>query len=143
MPRLVLWLLALGAGTAPLCGQHTEAASRRPWSPLFDGRTLDGWQQRGGAAEYRVEDGAIVGASVPGAPNSFLCTERELADFELELEFAIEPGLNSGIQFRSHSRPGYRRGRVHGYQAEVDTSPRGWTAGVYDDPGQMPRAPTF
>ncbi len=42
--------------------------------PLFDGKTLDGWKPRGGDAEYRVEDGTIVGSSVPKTPNSFLCT---------------------------------------------------------------------
>src|SRR5262245_12340303 len=35
---------------------------------LFDGKTLDGWIQRGGKAKYRVEDGEIVGTSVPNTP---------------------------------------------------------------------------
>lgn len=41
--------------------------------------------------------------------------------------------MNSGIQFRSLSLPEYRNGRVHGYQYEIDPSPRGWTAGIYDE----------
>lgn len=107
--------------------------SNAPTVALFDGRSLRGWVQRGGKATYRVEDQAIVGTSTPGTPNSFLCTERTYADFELELEFKIDPKLNSGIQIRSTSVPGYQNGVVHGYQVEIDPSARAWTAGVYDE----------
>jgi hypothetical protein len=105
---------------------HAHAAD---WVDLFDGSTLKGWQQRGGKAEYRVEDGQIVGVSVPRTPNSFLCSEKEYGDFILELEFKVDTNLNSGIQFRSQSLPDYKNGQVHGYQCEIDPSDRGWTAG--------------
>jgi hypothetical protein len=103
------------------------------WRPLFDGETLDGWVQRNGQAKYYVEDGAIVGATVPDTPNSFLCTDRDYADFILELDFLVDEGLNSGIQIRSLSLPEYHDGRVHGYQVEIDPSARAWTAGIYDE----------
>lgn len=109
---------------------HAHAAD---WVDLFDGSTLKGWQQRGGKAEYRVEDGQIVGVSVPRTPNSFLCSEKEYGDFILELEFKVDTHLNSGIQFRSQSLPDYKNGQVHGYQCEIDPSDRGWTAGIYDE----------
>ncbi len=101
--------------------------------PLFDGKTLDGWERRGGAAEYRVEDGAIVGQTRPNTPNTFLCTTRTFDDFVLELEFKIDDDLNSGVQIRSNSDPAYQNGRVHGYQVEIDPSARAWTAGIYDE----------
>jgi hypothetical protein len=41
--------------------------------------------------------------------------------------------MNSGIQFRSESKPDYREGRVHGYQMEIDPSSRAWTGGIYDE----------
>lgn len=103
------------------------------WIALFDGVSLDGWTRRGGAAEYRVEDGCIVGTTRPDQPNTFLCTDREFADFELEFEFKVDRELNSGVQIRSHSRPEFKNGRVHGWQIEIDPSPRGWTAGLYDE----------
>ncbi|MGJ3626691.1 3-keto-disaccharide hydrolase [Sphingomonas sp. MMS24-JH45] len=31
------------------------------------------------------------------------------------------------------SRPDYRNGVVHGYQAEIDPSPRAWSGGMYDE----------
>jgi len=115
------------------------------WRPLFDGKSLDGWTQKGGQAKYRVEDGQIVGKSVPNTQNSFLCTNKEYGDFILELEFKVDPKLNSGVQIRSQcfdvptefERNGKKRiipaGRVHGYQVEIDPSERAWSGGIYDE----------
>ncbi|MHC4217080.1 MAG: family 16 glycoside hydrolase [Planctomycetota bacterium] len=110
-----------------------EGVGASGFAPLFDGRTLEGWRQLGGGAEYRVESGEIVGSTRPNQPNSFLCTERLFDDFVLELEFRVHPELNSGIQIRSNSTPQYRNGQVHGYQVEIDPSDRAWTAGIYDE----------
>ena len=103
------------------------------WTPLFDGRTLDGWVQKGGQANYSVDNGEIVGTTVPNTPNSFLCTERNYGDFMLSIEFRVDPELNSGVQIRSQSLPDYKNGRVHGYQVEIDASDRAWTGGIYDE----------
>jgi hypothetical protein len=105
------------------------------WITLFDGKSLDGWEQKGGVAKYRVEDGAIVGQSVPNTGNSFLCTQEMYGDFVLELEMFGHPNLNSGVQIRSNSLPDYKDGRVHGYQVEVEDEgkDRDWTGGIYDE----------
>jgi hypothetical protein len=88
---------------------------------------------RGGAARFRVEEGCIVGATMPRTPNTFLCSDREFGDFDLEVEFRVDPRLNSGVQVRSESRAEYQNGRVHGYQVEIDPSERAWTGGLYDE----------
>jgi hypothetical protein len=54
-------------------------AAEAEWTTLFNGKNLDGWKRHSGTAEYRVEDGAIVGKTVAGSPNTFLCTKREYA----------------------------------------------------------------
>ncbi|MEK7996096.1 MAG: DUF1080 domain-containing protein, partial [Planctomycetota bacterium] len=108
-------------------------AAEKAWQNLFDGKTLNGWIQRNGKAQYTVEDGMIVGTTVLNTPNSFLCTEKLYTDFILELEFLIEPGMNSGIQIRSHSFEHFKDFRVHGYQVEIDTSDRAWSGGIYDE----------
>jgi hypothetical protein len=120
-------------------------AKDEDWRPLFDGKSLTGWTQRGGAAKYRAENGEIVGTSVPNTGNSFLCTDRDFGDFVLELEFKVDPTLNSGVQFRSQSFDEPTEiphegktikipaGRVHGYQAEIDPSERAWTCGIYGE----------
>lgn len=104
-----------------------------PWITLFDGTSLTGWSQKGGEAIYTVRDGEIVGTTVHNTPNSFLVTDSIYGDFILELEFLVDPSMNSGIQIRSESLPHYQNGRVHGYQIEIDPSDRAWSAGVYDE----------
>jgi hypothetical protein len=114
--------------------------------PIFDGKTLEGWVQRGGQAEYKVEDGCIVGTTVVGTPNSFLCTKKEYGDFILELELKADARLNSGIQIRSlcfDSPTKFQHGaqtinipagRVHGDQVEVEDKPsRRWAGGLYEE----------
>lgn len=107
--------------------------SQEKWEPLFNGKNLKGWKKLNGKAEYKVTDGAIVGISRMGTPNTFLTTQKEYGDFILEFEFKIDDGLNSGVQFRSQSIKDYQNGRVHGYQFEIDPSARAWTGGVYDE----------
>ncbi len=117
---------------------------------LFNGKNLDGWVQHGGKAEYTIEGDVIVGTSVPDTPNSFLCTNKHYDNFILELDFKVDPPLNSGIQIRSNvydtdrevvtkTSSGKERkkkvaaGRVHGYQVEIDPSDRAWSGGIYDE----------
>ena len=73
------------------------------WQFLFNGQDLDGWVQRNGTATYLIEDGAIVGKTSEGSPNSFLCTKEEYGDFELKFEVKVDHELNSGMQIRSRS----------------------------------------
>ncbi|MBQ7495247.1 MAG: DUF1080 domain-containing protein [Bacteroidaceae bacterium] len=107
--------------------------SAQSWTPLFNGKNLSGWTQRGGKATYKVENGIIVGYSKTNTENSFLCTKQDYGDFILEFEFLVDDALNSGVQLRSHSTKSYQKGRVHGYQFEIDPSPRAWTGGIYDE----------
>ena len=109
------------------------AVAQDGWTNLFNGKDLTGWKQLNGEAKYEVVDGVIVGTTVMNTPNSFICTEKNYSDFIFEVELLVEPNMNSGIQFRSESKPDYNNGRVHGYQCEVDPSERAWSAGIYDE----------
>ena len=63
----------------------------------------------------------------------------------LELEFKVDPSLNSGVQIRSHvyekdttveirgKKREKKAGTVYGYQVEIDPSERAYTGGVYDE----------
>jgi hypothetical protein len=77
-----------------------------------------------------VVDGAIVGRTSEGSPNSFLVTEQAYGDFELEFEVRVDDALNSGVQIRSRTKerstgegPDDRAGRVFGPQVEIEASP--------------------
>lgn len=91
------------------------------WTSLFDGRSLTNWVQMNGTAEYRVQDGTIVGKSVVGSPNSFLCSVQGYGDFELEFEVKVDARLNSGVQIRSQTKD-TPTGRVNGPQIEIEAS---------------------
>src|SRR4051812_26578123 len=117
-----------------LLAATAAAAERHVGTPIFDGKTLAGWKQLGGAADYKVVDGTIVGSSRPGVPNSFLVTTKDYGDFILDFDVRQDVGpTNSGIQFRSLSTPDFENGRVHGYQADIDPSPREWSGGIYEE----------
>tara|TARA_R110002049_G_scaffold308913_1_gene514895 strand:+ start:48437 stop:49798 length:1362 start_codon:yes stop_codon:yes gene_type:complete len=113
------------------CGQ--EKKDDLPWVELFDGKTLNGWTSIGGDATYEVNEGTIIGISKLNTPNTFLRSDEIYGDFILELEYKVDPKLNSGIQIRSNSFPEYRNGRVHGYQIEIDPSDSAWSAGIFDE----------
>jgi len=120
----------------------TSSSSRaeEPWVNLFDGKGLDGWTVRGGFAKYHVEEGEIVGNTVEGSPNTFLC-KGDFTDFELELEVRCDPRLNSGVQFRSHvygkddpdPKKRERAGVVYGPQCEIARKETGTAGRVYDE----------
>ena len=114
-----------------LCGAITMSA--QTWEPLFNGKNLNGWKKLNGKAEYKVENNAIVGYTKANTPNTFLVTKKNYGDFILELEFKVDDSMNSGIQFRSESKKEYQKGRVHGYQYEIDPSDRAWSGGIYDE----------
>lgn len=101
------------------------------WVSLFDGRSLQGWTQKNGTATYRVEDGAIVGRTQKGSPNSFLSTDKEYADFELEFEVKVDNRLNSGVQIRSQTLGNTPEGRVNGPQVEIEASGAGGAEAGY------------
>lgn len=83
-------------------------AADGPWVSLFDGKTLQGWTGWRGPAKpvWVVRDGAIAvdRQGVPGTPGqggTYLRTEREFGDFELEFEWKNAAGGNSGVFYRS------------------------------------------
>jgi hypothetical protein len=141
MPRSTFCWLALFSLVFAL----PAAADEEGLKPLFDGKTLDGWTQHGGKAKYRVEDGQVVGTSVPNTQNTFLCTNKEYGDFILEVEWKVDSRLNSGVQIRSQvfDKPteleveGKKKtipvDRVHGYQVEIDPSERSYSGAIYDE----------
>lgn len=115
------------------------------WVSLINGNSLDGWTKVGGEATYTVNDGVVTGRTGPGK-NTFL-TKGPYGDFELEFEVKCDPGLNSGVQIRSHlyeketpqeSQPKRMRekGEMYGYQCEIRgeaNGPNGCSGNFWDE----------
>jgi hypothetical protein len=111
-------------------------AQDKKWEAIFDGQSLKGWHEVAGTAPFDVESGSIVGMTVPNTPNSFLISDNEYGDFALTFDVRIDDtSCNSGVQFRSHYdyNANNKKGKVYGYQVELDPSARRWTGGIYDE----------
>ena len=111
----------------------TQLLFSQDWQNLLADGNLDGFRQLNGTAPYEIVDGTLVGTAKMGTPNSFMATKEKYGDFILEFDVKIENGMNSGVQIRSISDPQIKKGRVHGYQVEIETSPRKWSGGLYDE----------
>jgi 3-keto-disaccharide hydrolase/Trehalose utilisation len=110
------------------------AAEEAGFRPIFDGRTLNGWD--GDPSLWRVEDGAITGQTTPDKPlkhNTFLIWRQgEVDDFELKLEYRLFGG-NSGIQYRSWEDPEkWGKWVAGGDQADIDSTGR-YTGILYSE----------
>ena len=69
---------------------------------LFNGRDFAGWRiEDNNAAAWKVIDGTIV---TEGEGKGYLFTEERFSDFELSLEYRLQPGANSGVYLRAPRR---------------------------------------
>ena len=88
--RWVLGVVALLA-IAPIAAR---AADDSKWVPLFDGKSLEGWEKVGNQESvWEVKDGAIQGS---GVPSMLVCTKGPYKNFKYRAEIKINDGGNSG-----------------------------------------------
>lgn len=126
-------LAPLMATTSLPAAIQASAPTKAPWRDITPRAGLAGWHKLGGNATYSFADGAVVGQAAPGKANSWLVSDDMFGDFIVEYDVKTDPKLNTGMMIRGQSRPDYRNGVVFGYQAEIDPSPRAWSAGIYDE----------
>ena len=100
------------AGTTPATVSAPATAPGSEWISLFDGTTFTGWRGLGSvgipSAHWAVENGTIhkipsgkVPVQADGQPvaGGDLMTEATYRDFELEFEWKVAPGSNSGVKY--------------------------------------------
>lgn len=76
-------------------------ASTLAAQPLFNGRSLDGWQPAAGAPanhSWIIEDGDIATAKPTGGRHDLL-SKPIPADFDLSFEYRLAPGTNTGVKY--------------------------------------------
>ncbi len=120
------WLVVLAV---TLLSASAMAAEEEGFVPLFDGKSLEGWN--GNLDVFQIREGAIVGGSLEGrvARNEFLCAAKEYGDFELRLKFKLlGKGANAGVQIRSQRIPNHHE--MIGYQPDLGD---GWWGCLYDE----------
>jgi hypothetical protein len=95
------------ASKADATVSSAQAADSMTVSPqpisLFDGTSLSGWHvygQTGDIKNWKVEDGAMVclGAT-KDAHGGDLVTDRQFDNFELNWEWKVDKGSNSGVMY--------------------------------------------
>ena len=106
------------------------AAAQEPgFVPMFDGKTLNGWD--GDPRLWSIHDGVVTGSTDNAKidTNSFLITKRDYSNFVLRTDVRLR-NHNSGIQFRSEALPNWV---VRGLQA--DMAEGNWWGSIYDEKG--------
>jgi hypothetical protein len=104
LPSLQIEFRGMRVRELPTAGgvATTPPASGNGWLELFNGHDLAGWEETGTTGGWAVKGGELVAAGKAQSARQagWLMTEREFADFELQLEFAIDEKTDSGVAFR-------------------------------------------
>jgi hypothetical protein len=99
-----------------------EAASSSGWRPLFDGRSLDGWEHVG-PGRFVVEDGML---RTEGGMGLLWYSREKLGNCVLHVVYkTARPRANSGVYIRIADRPRDEWYAVHhGYEVQImDSGP--------------------
>ncbi len=135
-------LLARGAEWAAI-GTVTLPAGLG-WKPLFNGKSLDGWESRGEGVWSVLPGGVLAGERAhphPASPfetswpvdskqfrswlyrQAWLYTQKEFDEFDLHLEYWVAPGSNSGVSIRDRSRAHHAIGEADSARPELAAYP--------------------
>jgi hypothetical protein len=126
VPRSSFLLLCIFALTTWVsCDLLPTPAEPPPFEPLFDGKSLAGWE--GNSRFFRVEGGSLIAGRLdsPIPHNEFLASKESFGDFDLRFEARLlGTGRNAGVQFRSERVAGSHE--MIGYQCDIGE----WSAGL-------------
>jgi len=92
------------------------------WKLLFDGKTTKGWHtylKKEAGAKWEVKDGAIVFNPTLSTGGGDLVTDGIYENYELNLEWKISKGGNSGIIFDIQEDPKYGATYLTGPEMQV------------------------
>jgi hypothetical protein len=103
-------LCAAALTAAALCAADnslTPAEKQAGWKLLFDGKSFAGWEDPAKKSppgdSFTIEDG-MLRAMAHCKINEDLFTLATFTDFELEFDWKISPGGNSGVKYRIQER---------------------------------------
>lgn len=118
---------------------------------LFDGKKLADWEGAGQPADacWEVRDGVLYGTRNKGP---WLRSLKEYGDFNLRLEYQVEPGANSGVYVRVPENGNHHRdnenGPPAGFEVQIlddaakkhaNLKPYQFSGSVYDIAGASPK----
>jgi hypothetical protein len=114
---LLVALLALPTHSTAQAGPPAGQGDRAGWRPLFDGRSLDGWEHVG-PGRFVVEDGML---RTEGGMGLLWYAREKLGDCTLRVVYRTAgPRANSGVYIRIADRPKDEWYAVHhGYEVQI------------------------
>lgn len=125
---IITLLVACGSGQKSENGQDATASSQSTiaedgWASLFDGQTTNGWHtylRDTASAAWTAQEGELrFNPDVPREQRGDIVTDAEYENYELELEWKIASGGNSGIIFSVHEDPKFGATYLTGVEMQV------------------------
>ena len=129
-----------GGGTDPKENELSEKEKAEGWHLLFNGKDLSGWHnfKREGVREgWQVKDGALACVDPHNAGD--IVTTEKFDSFELQLDYNISEGGNSGIMYHVTDEGGAAWATGPEFQLEdnakaADPQRCGWLYALYQPP---------
>ncbi|MBS1731559.1 MAG: DUF1080 domain-containing protein [Bacteroidetes bacterium] len=114
--KIKFWILVLAISGTQACNTPHVAASHdadtpvtlnNGWQTLFDGNTTNGWHSYGKdkAGTGWIADNGILHFDPSKKDGGDLVTNESFKNFDLQLDWKISPGGNSGIIFYVNDNP--------------------------------------
>jgi hypothetical protein len=115
MRRAIGWL-AIAVAALSVLSLSGGAAAKEEWVPLFDGKSMNGWEKVGmDESVWEVKDGALCGS---GPASMLVSTKGPYKNFRYRAEVKINDKGNSGLYFRTTRKPSFS----DGYEAQIDST---------------------
>ena len=91
------------------------------WKLLFDGQSLAGWKNYNepGISKWSVEDGCLAANGTGSDSTGYINTEKQYDNFELNFEWKISKGGNSGVIYHVMDGKKFRTPYVTGPEYQV------------------------
>ncbi|MBS0010628.1 MAG: DUF1080 domain-containing protein, partial [Bacteroidales bacterium] len=105
MTKSMVYLMVIGMITITACvNKHNQlcpAEHDEGWELLFDGYSLDNWKAYNaeGTGSWLVENGTLAASGAGSDSDGYIISKKQYDNFELEFEWKIAPGGNSGVMY--------------------------------------------
>ncbi|MBC8155146.1 MAG: DUF1080 domain-containing protein [Bacteroidetes bacterium] len=95
----------------------TTPPKKEKWTTLFDGKSITGWHSyhKDAVIGWNIEDGTLT----PDGTGGDLVTNKEYSDFDLEFEFKIPAGSNSGVVYKITDNPDIKSTYMSGPEFQI------------------------
>jgi hypothetical protein len=95
----VIFVLLMAAVARAADNELSPEEKAVGWTLLFDGKSLDGWTRSDGKQSLHGVDHDAINPHRCGA--YMMVHDRDWSNFELEMDYKVSPGCNSGIFVRT------------------------------------------